>query len=93
MNLNLNTKKKSFSAKKGDIIVTKSIRVGAEIHYLIIEDRPNEGFTLLNMNSNNLMSPIKADSPVELIEVLQKRISTIEIIEIIPSNEIEVTRK
>jgi hypothetical protein len=80
-----------FLPKKGDLIVAKNnIHEEPLIHYLIVEDKVKHKFTMVNLDSSNTMVTILADTTSELLECISNRMPALEIVEIIPRENISV---
>lgn len=95
MKLNLDKKVEMKTPEKGDIAVFQNkTSFEKERHfYLIIEDSPNEKFTLLNLAKNNLMSTLTGNNPIDLVKFAEARFSLLELVDIIPAEEFELVRK
>lgn len=99
MNLNLTSfENESVNVEQGDIIVARNkMYIGtieeATMHYLVIGDRLQANYTLINMRSNFLMSSVRASHPSLLVDAMLKCMKQLEFIEVIKSDEFEVNRK
>lgn len=98
MNLNLNKKQTEVLVNKGDILVFRNRLLATEgiiskTHYLIIEDKPNMNFTLLNLNNNNLMSSVTGENPIKLLARVRASFKKLEFVGVITEEEFELSMK
>ncbi|MGH0831205.1 hypothetical protein ACQVTX_23305 [Bacillus pretiosus] len=93
MNLNLEQKDITVAeVRKGDILVFQSQLDSEKQYYLIIEDKPNYHYHLLNLGANNLMSPLRETSIPALITSAKSKFSRLDFVEVIPAEEFELKR-
>ncbi len=91
--MNLNLEKKDIGvieARKGDILVFQSQLDSEKQYYLIIEDKPNCHYHLLNLGANNLI--IRETSIPALIESAKIKFSRLDFVKVIPAEEFELKR-
>ncbi|MGP0689798.1 hypothetical protein ACW5UC_24950 [Priestia aryabhattai] len=91
MKLKINKTKVDVRAGKGDVVAMKLFN-GEILYYLIAENCVEGYFTLVNLSTNNIMSSIKGYDAKSVVLELARRIKG-NIVEIIPSDELVLSRK
>jgi len=94
MNLKLQKQPTVTVVEKGDVLVFKhTAPTDREFtNYLVIEDNPNDNFTLLNLNSCNLMSVTRAKTANDLLYVTKQKFPHMKLVEIIKADKITIER-
>jgi hypothetical protein len=94
MRVQLTKQEVEVTIQKGDILVFRHESFVRDFtHYLIVEDVPANNFALMNLDSGNLMSTIRAKHPHDILEVAKGRFSQLKFVEVVKSSEITLTRK
>ena len=83
-------KEKKLEVEQGDILVMKN-NVEDYFYYLVVKDNARELYTLVNLSSNNIMVSITVKEVSDMINQLKSKLSRLEFLTVIKSENIKLT--
>lgn len=91
MKLNITKAKEPVRVEKGDMIIFKREIYKDFTHFLIVQDKVTNEFCLMNLEVNNVLANVRAETIGGLVVELTKRLKG-EIYEVVPSEQLVISR-
>lgn len=88
MKVNIERKEEETKVNKGDVLVF-ALGVHRK-HYMVVENKLQGHFTLLNLGNINLISSIKVGQANEILPIAKRVFPRLDFVEVIPADSLEV---